>query len=416
MDLNMSAGSPLLAQQAEDRLLMDRVRLGAKIVLVVTAGVFVGELMFRPGERVGVSLVQGAHLAGIVSVLALVRSASRRRRNLLAAFAGYALTSICVGAVGTFSDDLTTALIVLLTVALGAATLLPWGIRWQIPGVVVTTAVAVVTVWTLVDSPPEFWLENVGMFFPALLASVAVARVLERQRALVATTENERAQREATLRQAKERLEEEVEKHRLTEEALSLALRELDHRVKNTLAMVQSIAQSTLETSQSREEFSQAFYGRIQALARVYTALAERRWKDLHLRQLIEMVVGPYASDDDRISIVCDGGSVSSELVRLLSLALHELTTNAAKYGALSTSEGRVSISSWIKLNAASHLHLLWQEFDGPAVVRPTRRGLGTRLIEDGLPYESGGSVDLQFLSSGVRCEIDIPLPTCSVG
>jgi two-component sensor histidine kinase len=414
MDRNMSVGSTLLAQQAEDRLLVDRVCLAAKIVLVVAAGVFVAELMLRPGERLGVSLTQGINLVGVASLLALVRSAAHRRRNLLVAFAGYVLTSICVGAVGTFSGDLTTALIVLLTVALGAATLLPWGIRWQLPGVVVTAAVAVVTVWTLVDSPPDFWLENLGVFFPALIASVAVARVLERQRALVVSTDNERAQREASLREAKERLEEEVEKHRLTEEALRFALRELDHRVKNTLAMVQSIAQSTLETSQSREEFSQAFYGRIQALARVYTALAERRWTDLRVRQLIEMVVSPYASGDDRVSIVCDGGSISSDLVRSLSLALHELSTNAAKYGALSTGEGRVAISSRIEVNAGSHLHLLWQEFDGPAVVRPARRGLGTRLIEDGLAYESGGWVDLQFLPSGVRCEIDIPLPTLS--
>ena len=153
---------------------------------------------------------------------------------------------------------------------------------------------------------------------PVRLIVIVVSRVLERQRALVVRTETERSHREASLRDAKESLEHEVEDHRRTEERLRFALRELDHRGKNTLAMVQSIAQSTLETSPSQDKFREAFYGRIEALARVHTALAAHRWSGLPLRE----------------------------------------------------------------------------------------------LIEDGLTYESGGSVDLQFLPSGVRCQINIPLPT----
>jgi two-component system CheB/CheR fusion protein len=97
-------------------------------------------------------------------------------------------------------------------------------------------------------------------------------------------------------------------------------------------------------------------------------------------------------------------------------MALHELATNAAKYGALSTSGGRVVVSSWTDAGTEPRLHVVWQELRGPRVVEPARRGLGTKLIDDALVYESGGTVALRFEPSGVRCEIDIPLPRAAAG
>jgi two-component sensor histidine kinase len=101
---------------------------------------------------------------------------------------------------------------------------------------------------------------------------------------------------------------------------------------------------------------------------------------------------------------------MSSELVRVLGLTLHELATNAAKYGALSTERGRVVVRSRLETGPESRLRISWSEHDGPLVQEPARRGFGTRLIEEALPYETGGTVRLQFPSHGLSCEIEFPL------
>jgi two-component sensor histidine kinase len=307
--------------------------------------------------------------------------------------------------------DPTTTVIVLVAVALGAATLIPWGARWQLYGVLLSVSVALWTVSTLVQWPRLFWVENVGSVLPTLAATVLVAQVVARERRLVAHTEVERNTREARLREANRRLQQEIEKHRRTEEALRFALRELDHRVKNTLAIVQSVAQHTLDASSSREEFREAFSGRIQAMARIHGALAARRWEGMALRELIELVVGPYRHHTDSVSIECDGGSIPAGLARVLGMALHELATNAAKHGALSTDGGHVVVSSHIGANDVARLHLEWKESNGPAVVEPSQRGLGSKLIEEALASETGASVDLRFEPSGVSCAFDVPLP-----
>jgi two-component sensor histidine kinase len=409
----VSAASPVLLgpQEAQNQRLLERLRLAGTIVAAGVFAVFVGELILRPGVRPGVSLAQGANLVVCALVLGLVRVPSQRARNLRLGFLCYAVTTICTGAVGIFARDPTTSIIIIVAEALGAAAIVPWGPWWQLAGVVLSTVVAIWTVSTLVPEP-EFLLQNIGSIMPTLTATVFLAHILRRESALVARTEHERNTREAILRDSNGRLEREVEQHRRTEEMLRFTLRELDHRVKNTLAIVQSVAQRTLESSQSREEFSQAFYGRIQAMARIHTALAATKWKGLELRELFELTVGPYRPHADSVSIECDRAAVSSDLVRILGMALHELATNAAKYGALSTGEGRVVLASRLEsAGDASRLHIVWKEAHGPAVEEPQRRGLGTKLIQEGLVYESGGTVELAFLPSGVCCEIDVPLP-----
>src|SRR5262249_36009717 len=101
----------------------------------------------------------------------------------------------------------------------------------------------------------------------------------------------------------------------------------------------------------------------------------------------------------------------SADLARVLGLALHELATNAAKHGALSTEQGRVAIASRVDGGNPSQLHICWDEHGGPRVAASVRRGFGTRLIEEALAYELDGSVRLSFAPEGVRCEIDVPLP-----
>jgi two-component sensor histidine kinase len=127
---------------------------------------------------------------------------------------------------------------------------------------------------------------------------------------------------------------------------------------------------------------------------------------------LIDLVVGPYRHHRDSVVIECDGSFVSSELVRVLGMTLHELATNAAKYGALSTKAGRLAISSRIDSACSGRLRICWIERDGPPVCEPTRRGFGMKLIEEALAYEVEGSVALQFLQHGLHCEIQIPVPS----
>jgi len=399
-----------------DGFLLDRIRLAATLVGGGVAAVFVGELILRPGERPALSVIQAVNLVVIVAVLGLLRSPANRRTNLLLAFVGCAVTIVCTGAAGIVTRDATTAAIVIIAIALGSATIVPWGTSWQLLTVVVSVGVAIWTVSAVVASPEGFWVQQVGSIVPTLAGTVFVARVLGHQRLLVERAEREREAREESLRETNQDLRREVEEHRRTEGRLRFALRELDHRVKNMLATVESVARHTLESSQSRSEFGAAFHGRIQSMARIHAALAVSKTDGLAMHDLIELAVGPYRGNEESLAITSDGGTVVPDLVRPLSMALHELATNAAKYGALSTPGGRVIVSSWTDEGANPYLHVIWQEANGPRVTEPIRRGLGTKLIEEGLAYDSSGTVSLRFLPSGVRCEIDIPLPRTASG
>jgi two-component sensor histidine kinase len=280
----------------------------------------------------------------------------------------------------------------------------------------VAVVVAAWTVATLVESPRLFWVQNIGTLLPTLTATVLIARIFSRERALIVRTEHEHEEKEERLREANRSLEREINEHRRTEEALRFALRELDHRVKNTLATVQSVAQHTLDSSASLEEYGKSFHGRIQAMARIHGALAARKWEGLALHELIELVVGPLRRHPESVRVESDGGFVPTDLVRVLGMALHELATNAAKYGALSTGDGRIAVSSRFESEGGPRLRILWKESKGPVVGEPLRRGLGTKLIEEALAYESGGKVDLRFDPAGLCCEFDIPLPEAGVG
>jgi len=194
-------------------------------------------------------------------------------------------------------------------------------------------------------------------------------------------------------------------------ERLQLTLRELDHRVKNTLALVQSVVDHTAATSVSIDSFVSDFRARIHAMGRMHDALRQKHWNGVDLRELVMLVVAPYRRDGEDVRVDGEPHMVVAENVQSLGMALHELVANAAKYGALSNDEGRVEVRWRVEKGdaGAETLRLVWRESDGPPVSTPSRRGSGLQIIEDGLRYELGGDADVYFEPAGVRAEITIP-------
>jgi two-component sensor histidine kinase len=361
-----------------------------------------------------ISVVQAINLFAVLIALRLLRDTPHPLHTHLVGFAAFAVTIVATGAVGVVAGDATTPLLILVGMAVVSGTLVGWSAWWQLGSVMVILATAIWTVASIVTSPRYFWFQNVGSVAPTLVATVFMAHTLRRQREATERAERDRRVREEGLREANRRLEQEIHEHRRTEDRLRFAMRELDHRVKNTLATVQAVADQTLHSSADMGEFADAFTGRLQAMARIHSALAQRRWEGLTLTDLVELVVGPYRHHAESVLIACDGTFVGSELVRVLGMALHELATNAAKYGALSTTHGHVSITSHVDRGTEPCLHIAWDEHGGPVVCTPTRRGFGMRLIEEALAYETDGRVALQFPGQGLHCEIEIPVPSTS--
>jgi two-component sensor histidine kinase/PAS domain-containing protein len=185
------------------------------------------------------------------------------------------------------------------------------------------------------------------------------------------------------------------------EELQRLLGNELNHRVKNTLATVQSIVNQTLRGADDTETARTTLNARIVALAEAHDLLTDRSWAGADLADLAARAVAPFASG--QIALVGPSVDVSPSQVLALSLALHELATNAAKYGALSRPEGRVELRWEVQ---AGRLNLSWRESGGPRVVPPTRRGFGSRLIEHALGRDLDGKTRLEFAPEGVRCSI----------
>ena len=180
-----------------------------------------------------------------------------------------------------------------------------------------------------------------------------------------------------------------------------LLVNELNHRVKNTLATVQSITSQTLRGATDLDAARRAIEGRIQSLARAHDLLTRQNWSGADLGEVAARATAPFAGG--RFELSGPALQVSPRHALVLSMALHELATNAAKYGALSSPGGRVEVT-WA-LDGAS-LVLRWRERDGPPVAPPKRRGFGTRLLEQGLARELGGGAALTYARDGVVCEI----------
>ena len=207
-----------------------------------------------------------------------------------------------------------------------------------------------------------------------------------------------------------------ITERKRAEDYQRLLVAELDHRVKNVLATVRAVAGHTLDASSSMEHFVAALDGRIQSMASMHELLSRRRWRGLPLAELLRLELAPYAS---RNNTETSGPEVvlSPEAGHAVAMVFHELVTNAAKYGALSTRQGRVSVQWYWRLNGNSRdgLVIEWQESGGPTVEAPRKSGYGSTVVSDLIPYELGGTADLALSPEGVRCRLEIPSKCFSV-
>ncbi len=201
-----------------------------------------------------------------------------------------------------------------------------------------------------------------------------------------------------------------VTERRRAEDHQRLLVAELDHRVKNVLATVSAVSASTVRSCNSMQDFVTALDARIRSLASTHELLSNRGWQGLPLDELLRRQLAPYAAQNN-VHIKGPRVLLDAEAGQALSMVLHELTTNAAKHGALSASAGHVFVQ-WRLQNTSTdggRLMVNWREADGPMVKTSGKSGYGKSVITELIPYELGGKVDYRFASAGVRCRLEIP-------
>jgi two-component sensor histidine kinase len=198
-----------------------------------------------------------------------------------------------------------------------------------------------------------------------------------------------------------------TERHR-AQEHLQLVVHELNHRVKNNLATMLAVTSQTFRNAKSLEEAEESVTARLEALAHASDLLTGDAWVGPSLRGVVEQAVRPHCVDGERCFIDGPEVELAPRKAHTLSLAIHELATNAVKHGAWSTSGGQVDVT-WTaeRVMDERRLRLEWRERGGPAVSPPARRGFGSRLIERALAGELGGAVRLQFEPAGLVCVVD---------
>ncbi|MBP1884609.1 PAS domain S-box-containing protein [Ensifer mexicanus] len=188
-----------------------------------------------------------------------------------------------------------------------------------------------------------------------------------------------------------------------------LLVAELSHRVKNTLATVNSIARQSFSTNPDARDAQRSFDARIRALAQAHTRLAETRWSGVSLQTIFSDELAPYRNEDvDNISLDGPPTTLPPKHALTLGMAAHELATNAAKHGALSVKSGRVRVD-WAVDPIENRLCIRWRETGGPPVSPPGRNGFGRLLLERVLASDLGGDVRLEFALHGLNCTIDVP-------
>jgi two-component sensor histidine kinase len=190
-----------------------------------------------------------------------------------------------------------------------------------------------------------------------------------------------------------------------------LVIGELHHRVKNTLAIVSAITSQSLRTASSLEEAAKTISERLYALGVAQDLLIRERWTGADCRTLIESAVKAFQSKGlDQFKIAGESILISSGPALSLSMVIHELCTNAVKYGALSVPSGHVSIGWTVSNDNPKRFILSWIETGGPTVQEPKKKSFGSRLIEQALPGQLRGEARLQFHPHGLTCEVNIPL------
>lgn len=204
-------------------------------------------------------------------------------------------------------------------------------------------------------------------------------------------------------------------KHKNEQARSAKVIDELNHRVKNTLATVQSIVWQALRMTSEPSEIREAIESRLFAMSRSHDLLTKQSWQSAAVLDIIHDALAPFSlkdGDKDRIVIgLGEDARVPPRMALALGIALNELATNAAKYGALSNAKGRLLVQ-WTIANRPSGQRLIisWQESDGPPVSPPKRKGFGSQVLERGLAMEIDAEVSLYYPPSGLQCTIDIPL------
>jgi len=187
-----------------------------------------------------------------------------------------------------------------------------------------------------------------------------------------------------------------------------LLIAELNHRVRNILNLIQGLVSQSRAGAKDVATYTNVLDGRVQALARAHDQLTRQEWSPSSLRQLIEVELNAFLTDaKDRVSIAGDAPMLNPDAFSTLALVIHEMATNAAKYGALTDRSGKISIDLRIQDDGA--LRIEWREIGGPPVQAPSREGFGTTIIEKTIPYELKGSVKTRYLMTGFEADIMIP-------
>ena len=281
-----------------------------------------------------------------------------------------------------------------------------WQPAYGVEGVLkaATAAVSVATaaaIWPLLP-------QALALPSPGQLAAVN-ADLQAAQRALAQTNEGlERrvAERTAELTRANDQLKSEIAERERAEAQSRMLTAELEHRVKDALAVAQSLVQHTRASSATIDEFADAFGGRLRAMAKAQNLLVRGDWRGAEMGELLAETVQPYLPREAALRAAGPSLRLPPATASSLAMILHELATNAAKHGAWSGA-GCVSVEGTV---AERDVELTWREHGGPAAATPQRRGFGSRMIEHNTSYELGGRAKLDFLPEGLVCEIAFPL------
>lgn len=201
-----------------------------------------------------------------------------------------------------------------------------------------------------------------------------------------------------------------ISERKLAEERQNLLMRELHHRVKNSLANVQAIAGATLRSANSFDDFRYSFADRLISLGKSHTLLTDNAWEGASLEDLVRLELDLFAGKD-RVKITGPDIHLPTDMAVAFAMAMHELASNAARFGALSREDGVVEVS-WNLIPDGLHaVRFVWRERNGPHVKQPERSGFGMTFLRRALPFQINGSVEIDFLDGGARVVIEAGLP-----
>jgi len=251
-----------------------------------------------------------------------------------------------------------------------------------------------------------------GVPLGALCVLDCVPRDLTGDQAYTLQTLARQVMSQLELRRALAERDEVLEASQQIEQRQTLLVRELHHRVKNTLATVQGLVGATGRSSGSFKEFYHSFSNRIASVAKTHNLLTEDYWQTAPLREIALTELKPFAeSRRPRFMLIGPLVELSADLAVPVGMALHELTTNAVRYGALSVPTGYVRVQWSVEENGGVRkLHLEWREFGGPCVREPQHQGFGTALLQRVLPMQCRAEVEVQYGREGLQFQMDAPL------